>query len=478
MVGSLILVVEDNPITEKVVRIALEAEGYTVATAPDGRTALRLVEDRCPDLILQDLLLPDTTGFELISRLRSRSGCEAIPILAFSGFATALDEARQSAGAFDDFIAKPIEPSRLADIVKGYLPRPAGSANRFGAGRRVLLADDDPAQLKLIGIRLDRAGFDVMTAMDGVEALERARAFRPDVIVADVLMPGLDGYGLCLAAREDSRLAHVPVILVTTSYVEEADRELGRRAGADRFVVRSPDLGEVIDALRDCLAGPPSVPPQPADAAGDLDQDRAERAARQLERQTALHAGAVQRCATLAAELSILRGISEALSREGDLGTALDEALATSLGAGGISRGALYLCTPDGRFSLSGQAGFASGARLADLFGHAELLSRATDVGALVFPSEPSGRSLLDEAGATSLLLAPILCRGERLGALLFASDDKDLSDSDSLSFAMAIAGQFGHALALARAFERVSANEALLRALLRSMDDTRERVG
>src|SRR6266545_3954772 len=301
MSESLILVVEDNPITEKMLRLALESAGYAVLAAHDGRTALRLTENRCPDLVLQDLVLPDVSGFDLVTRMRARPGWDEIPILACSGFVTALEEARLSATGFDDFISKPIEPSRLVELIRTYLPlNGSGAPDLFGSGRRLLLADDDPVQLKMINVRLHQAGFDVMTATDGFEALERAQVFRPDVIVTDVLMPHLDGFGLCLAVREDPRLAHVPVILVTSSYVEEADRELGRRAGADHFVVRRPDLSELVDALRDSVGRSHEAAPTEGDMeAENLDADRADRVVRQLERQVALHAGVVQRCSTL-----------------------------------------------------------------------------------------------------------------------------------------------------------------------------------
>ncbi|HKE14596.1 MAG TPA: response regulator [Kofleriaceae bacterium] len=479
MPAPLILVVEDNPITEKILRLSLESDGYDVLAARDGTTALSLTEGRCPDLILQDLILPDLCGFDLVSRMRARPGWEAIPILAFSGFVTALEEARVSTNGFDDFISKPIEPSRLLDIVRTYLPRRAPWAgDRFGGGRRLLLADDDPVQLRMISLRLGRAGFEVMTAADGVEALERARMFRPDVIVTDVIMPRLDGYGLCLAVREEPRLANVRLLLVTPGHVEETDRDLGRRAGADDHVVRRPDLSEIVEALRAILGRPAHPSHAAAVRIGELDHDRADRVIRQLERQVALHAGEAQRSATLAAKLSILSGISEALSRSSDLGAALGEALATSLDAGGISRGALFLRGPTGDFAPAGQAGFdGDGAALAELAAHGELFSGAGEDArpiAVRADSEPSeaGALLLAAARARSVLLVPILVQGERLGALLFASESKDLSDGDWLTFATAIARQMGQALALARAFERVSESEARFRCLVDSMED------
>ena len=92
-----VLVVEDNAITLRMIKVALESAGYVVLAAPDGRTALELAGTGRPDLILQDLLLPDIDGFDLVKRFRKLPGGPGVPILAVSGFTPGLDEAMRSA---------------------------------------------------------------------------------------------------------------------------------------------------------------------------------------------------------------------------------------------------------------------------------------------------------------------------------------------------------------------------------------------
>src|SRR5262245_51567059 len=116
-----ILVVEDNPITRKVARVALAAEGFAVLEASDARTALELVTTHAPDLILQDLLLPDMDGFDLVRRLRTLPEAEAIPILVISGFLSKIEQARSHQVGFTDYLFKPVEPSQLVSTVKAYL---------------------------------------------------------------------------------------------------------------------------------------------------------------------------------------------------------------------------------------------------------------------------------------------------------------------------------------------------------------------
>lgn len=89
-----ILLIEDNPTTRRLVRSALEPKGYEVAEATTGELALEAIERRAPDLVLQDIILPDMDGFELIARLRARLTTPRVPILALTGFLSTLAEAR------------------------------------------------------------------------------------------------------------------------------------------------------------------------------------------------------------------------------------------------------------------------------------------------------------------------------------------------------------------------------------------------
>jgi len=119
---------------------------------------------------------------------------------------------------------------------------------------RLLVADDDPIQLKLALRRLELAGFAVTTATDGTKALALVRSDPPDVVVSDVVMPELDGFGLAEAIRDDAAIAHIPVLLITNSSIDASDRLLAKRSGARDLVVRTPDFGDVIAAIEALLA--------------------------------------------------------------------------------------------------------------------------------------------------------------------------------------------------------------------------------
>ncbi|MEO8845466.1 MAG: response regulator [Kofleriaceae bacterium] len=479
-----ILLVEDNPITCKLVRYTLEKDGYQVIDAPDGATGLALYLERRPSLILLDMLLPDIDGFELFHKLRALPNGSDVPILAFSGILSVHDEARLSEVGFDDVVTKPIEPSRLLQIVKGYLPPvdPAPTPRGDGTVRTLVVADDDAVQRKMVALRLQRAGFKVTTAADGQEALERARELRPYAIVSDVLMPRLDGFGLCMAVRSDPSISQIPIVLISNSYLDSEDKSLARRAGADDMLVRTPELRDVIELLHNKVGTTRVRRSQTATLDPELERERIRRMMNQLERQVAMHAGMSQRCSLLSAELSVLSGISEAVATEHDIEGALHQILASCFDAGGISLGTMYLLDDDKlRGVRFGMMESWSDADVTAFFGHRDLLDAAIASQSLVtVPSEahPEGefRTLLDRTGARSLTIAPLGHKGQPLGALVTMSRSLEFQPSDRIAFVAAVAGQISLALALARSFQAKDASERAARAnatVLRSILDS-----
>ncbi|MFN0247935.1 MAG: response regulator [Kofleriaceae bacterium] len=484
-----IMVVDDNSVTRRMVRNALQRNGHYVIEAPDGATARELMRTEHPRVVLQDLMLPDADGFELVGELRVLADGTDVSILAFSGFVSELDEARVSTVGFDDIIAKPIAPSRLVPIIEAHLPVPVPAGGKFGTGRRVVIADDDPIQLKLATFRLSRIGFDVEAVGDGRSALEAVKRQVPDALVSDVMMPELDGFGLAMAVRQDPSLRKLPVLLVTSSYVEPADRDLAKRAGANDLLPRTPELIELLEALDGVIGR--SQGAHAVIQAGeivDLEKEHNQRVFRQLERQVMLNAGLARRCSSLASELTVLTGISEAVLKHRDVDVALDEALAECFDAGGIAVGALYLFG-DGSSTLRVRS-LGSGHPVASIeelecfFGHEELL-RETLTGSktLYLPSDDVPvqveQDLLWRTQGTAMLVVPLTHQGAVIGGLLMVSRGRDLDQGDWTAFARGVANQISQVLWLARAYEereraerRAVEHAALLDAMLVNMPD------
>jgi two-component system, cell cycle sensor histidine kinase and response regulator CckA len=477
MPAASILVVEDNAATRKLLRVALSAEGFSVIEAPDGRTAIEQMTTVVPDMVLQDLILPDMDGFDLARRLRALPGSAEVPILALSGFMSRMEEARAAGSAFNAFLLKPVEPSRLVETINAHLPRGTGHTENLGQGRLALVVDDDPVQLKLNRLFLERLGFRVATATSGAEAIAVARSSNPDVILSDVVMPRVDGFELCQKFRSDARLAKVPFVLISAGHSGDEDQRLAERVGANALILRTPDLRPVAMALLDAIrAGPPAVRP---DEPVLKHADHVHRLAKELEHHIGLVSGLARRCSVQAAELSLLGGVADALTASSDTEVVLRDVLGACLDAIGISKGALYLVSPEGRLGLRYDVGFSDEERKAaeGFFGEPRLLEQALSQKApLSIPSEGvsegAARGILAKAGAVAVYVVPLVADGESLGALILAPTESDAKPEDPITFARAIAGQLAKTIALQRTFSRLSASEARYRALLDNAND------
>ena len=475
MSAPTVLVVEDNPITRKMLRFALESEGYTVSEAGDGQTALALAEQRRPDAVLQDYVLPDMDGLQLMRSLRALPGLADIPVLVVTGMVSRLDELREYAGPRTNFLPKPVEPSRLLDVLRAHL---AEGRQTPGSGRSILVVDDEVLNLKLASIRLGDAGFRVETAQGGEAALEQARRSVPDAILSDVLMPGLDGFLLCQAVRNDPRLAHVPVVLLSSSYVEAPDQELARDVGANALLPRTPDMQEAIAALVAAVsrgAAPTSARAEQVTAL------HSERVQSQLEKQLARNEALLRQGAIQAAALSVVRGLAEALANPSDLTSVLGDVLVHCLDATGLSTGLLYLPTADGGLRLTAQSGLRPETRsdAAASFGHPEVLHSVLDGReAFAYSSTtadhltPEVRDFARRLGRASGLVIPFVVGMEGVGVLVLAADSQDLSEAAWRGFARALGLQFGQTIAVGRSLFRGAASEARYRTLMEEAND------
>src|SRR6202050_4692938 len=118
---------------------------------------------------------------------------------------------------------------------------------------RVLVVDDDEVIRQLIAVNLTLEGFDVATAIDGQDCLDKVQAIAPDVITLDVMMPRLDGWETAVQLRKSPETAHIKVVLITAR-AQEDDVTRGANVGADAYLTKPFDPGEMIRVVRE-LAG-------------------------------------------------------------------------------------------------------------------------------------------------------------------------------------------------------------------------------
>lgn len=118
--------------------------------------------------------------------------------------------------------------------------------------RTVLVIDDEPEMLRLLDYNLTRAGYAVLTARDGESGLAAARRHSPDLIILDVMMPGMDGLEVCKRLRQEPATASRPVLMLTAK-AEEPDRVLGLELGADDYVAKPFGMRELLARVKALL---------------------------------------------------------------------------------------------------------------------------------------------------------------------------------------------------------------------------------
>ena len=114
---------------------------------------------------------------------------------------------------------------------------------------RVLVVDDDAVIRQLVRVNLELEGFEVYTAEDGMDALEKVREVNPVVITLDIMMPRMDGWETAAKLRDDPETAHIKVVLLSAR-AQEADLRRGKGLGVDAYLTKPFDPDELIDVVR------------------------------------------------------------------------------------------------------------------------------------------------------------------------------------------------------------------------------------
>ncbi|WP_026415846.1 response regulator transcription factor [Actinomadura oligospora] len=118
----------------------------------------------------------------------------------------------------------------------------------------MLVVDDDEVIRQLIAVNLQLEGFEVVTAVDGQDCLDKVRDVRPDVITLDVMMPRLDGWVTAVRLREDDETRHIRVVMITAR-AQEHDVRRGHEIGVDAYVTKPFDPNRLIQTVRTLAAG-------------------------------------------------------------------------------------------------------------------------------------------------------------------------------------------------------------------------------
>jgi CheY-like chemotaxis protein/class 3 adenylate cyclase len=235
-----VVVVSDEPVLAALARRPLEPLGHAVTAVASVAELEARLDELAPRAALLPRRLPDRELGQAIALLHGTGE----PIAAIVVGVASSDRWLARDLAADGFLQVPFTDAQVLDVL--------GATTR--AKRLVLLADDSPLIHRHTVPILEDDGYEVRSANDGAEAVELARSLVPDLVITDVEMPKLDGYGVCKALKSEPALAHVPV-LICSSLGEAADLERGFDAGADDYLVKPVIPEELLTRVAALVRG-------------------------------------------------------------------------------------------------------------------------------------------------------------------------------------------------------------------------------
>lgn len=258
-----ILIIDDDVGFRTNLKSVLKARGFDFIEAKNGEDGLGLMHSKKPDLIVLDLNMPGKNGFEVLVEKLADKRIASIPVIMASTSNDPQHIDKALALGVSDFVVKSgKDQSELLEKIKLQLGDADGRENfdepthmpHGGlSGYKVMWVEDDTYLTDIISRKLSGAGCTVIQAKNGEEALEFATKEMPDVIMLDILLPGMSGFEVLEKIKKDPSLKHIPVI-VTSNLGQKGDIEKGEKLGAEKFLVKATvTLDEIIEETKKVL---------------------------------------------------------------------------------------------------------------------------------------------------------------------------------------------------------------------------------
>src|SRR5690606_26398562 len=269
-----VLIIESDKHFSDVLEAHARAQGCATLVAHRGDAGLRLAFVQRPDAIILDADTPVIDGRTVLRKLKRNPETRDIPVCFTSSNGPDADELEQIEA---DFLQKPFTAQSLDEVFSRllspvaipssiYRPASAGYNIRpypsFAAtavklqgdqllnGKRILLADDDMRNIFACTSIFAANNLHVETACTGMEALEKLQqAPRVDLVLMDIMMPGIDGYEAIARIRAEEQLTGLPIIAITAKAME-VDRQRALEAGANDYIPKPVDIGNLLSLMR------------------------------------------------------------------------------------------------------------------------------------------------------------------------------------------------------------------------------------
>jgi len=270
-----LLVIDDEPEIRHLVKQYVDLHDYQLVIAENNEDALQLAKQYTPAAILLDIVMPGKSGWEILKNLQQDMTTRTIPVVMTS---VLREETRAMELGASYYLKKPFTREELLDILRKIkvdrksrqtrfeIPRLLSNLrksrkenvnNRLSAlgknDQKILLVDDDKDTQYAMKLILEGAGYHVDSAKEGFEALQKAGETKPNLILMDIMMPGMDGYEATRRLRLDENFRKVPIVAMTAKAMK-GDREKTIEAGCDDYIAKPFVIEDVLKLISKWLA--------------------------------------------------------------------------------------------------------------------------------------------------------------------------------------------------------------------------------
>lgn len=226
-----VLIVDDSLTVRMDLKEAMEAAGFDTITSASIASARRACQQGTFDLAILDVLLPDGDGLSLLQEIKATPGTADRPVLLLSSEDEVRDRVRGLRTGADDYVGKPYDVTQVVARARELVQRRRA---RTRERPLIVVIEDSPTFAAEMRASLEAAGYEVAVGVSGEEGLRLAADLRPDAVVADQVLPGIDGPEVIRRLRSDTALRRTPCLLLTASE-DRTDELRALEAGADAF---------------------------------------------------------------------------------------------------------------------------------------------------------------------------------------------------------------------------------------------------
>jgi DNA-binding response OmpR family regulator len=236
-----VMVLDDEQDVSNFVKMQLEDGGYRVSVLRGGRSFVARAEEKRPDLIILDLTLPDADGLDVLRDLKRSAVTAEMPVIVLTRVP---DDGTAWKWGIVEYLNKPVAGEDLLRSVEEALTWQG----------RALIVDDEADTVGLLSAAIRQIGFTPLVATDGYEALAMTRRHRPDLILLDLRMPGMDGYEALSHLKRDAVTQAIPIVVIS-AHVADTEQERKRliAMGAASFLPKPFSIGDLLDQIEAAL---------------------------------------------------------------------------------------------------------------------------------------------------------------------------------------------------------------------------------